>query len=186
MRSSKQTESPAQSWLCHGRVLLMPFKSLPFYPVWVLKRDQRSSALEATLPPPSPPSSVKCRADQPIYINVKGETMLFWWECGCRDVNAAGGRSLGHRHDTSAAARPDTGSLGTGTNQGQATAVPASDCKCSASQDREGFISVYEAHYYPIISSYLHLSRVLSFSPFHLSSSPWLQAGLHNSSHNFC
>lgn len=108
MCSSKRTESPAQSWLCHGRVLLMPFKSLPFYPVWVLKRDQRSSALEATLPPPSPPSSVKCRADQPSYINVKRETMLFWGERGCRDVNAAGGRSLGHRHDTSAAAWPQT------------------------------------------------------------------------------
>ena len=108
MHGSKWTESPAQSWPRHSCVLLMPFKSLPFYPVWVLKREQRNSALEATLPPPSPPSSAKRGADQPSYINIKGERRLFWGEHGCRDVNAAGGRSLGHRRGMSAAAWPQT------------------------------------------------------------------------------
>lgn len=136
-----------------GCVLLMPFKFLPFYPVWVLKKEKRNyPALEATLPPPSPPSSVKHRAKQPSYIGIKGERRLFWGQLGCRDVNAAGGRSLGHRHGTSSTTQPDTGSLGAGTNQGQAAAVPVTDCNCSASQDGEGFLSVFTRHAITLLS----------------------------------
>lgn len=52
----------------------------------------------------------------------------------------------GHRRGTSAATQPDTGSLGAGTNQGQAAAVPVTDYNCSASQNGEGFISVFMRH----------------------------------------
>lgn len=108
MCSSEWTESPAQSRLCRGCVLLTPLKSLPFYPVWVLKGEQRDSALEATLPLPSPAPSAKRGADQPSHISVTAERSLFWGEGGCRDMNAAGGRSSGHRRGTSAAAQPQT------------------------------------------------------------------------------
>lgn len=129
-----------------GCVLLMPFKFLPFYAVWVLKKKRNYPALEATLPPPSPPSSVKHGAEQPSYISIKGGRRLFWGQLVCRDVNAACGRRLGHRRGTSTATQPDTGSLGAGTNQGQAAAVPVTDCNCPASQDGEGFLSVFMRH----------------------------------------
>jgi len=161
----------------------MPFKPLPFYPVCDLKTEQ-NSAPEAVLPPPP---LAKRGADQTSSVNVKGERRLFWGEHGCRDGNGAGGRVW--RTDAAHRLRPaaHAGSWGAGTNQGHATALPATDCNCSASQHRKGFISApYEVRYYPVISPYLHLSHVLSFSPFHLPTSPWLQAGLHNSSNNYC
>lgn len=87
----------------------MWLKFLLFYPVWVLKTEKRNyPAPEATLPPPSPPSLVKHRAEQPSYISIKGERRLFWGQLGCRDVNAASGRSVGHRRGTWAATQPDT------------------------------------------------------------------------------
>lgn len=69
-----------------------------------------------------------------------------WGQLGCWDGNAAGRRSLGHRRGTWAATQPDTGSLGAGTNQGQAAAVPVTDYNCSASQDGQGFMSVFMRH----------------------------------------
>lgn len=54
LSGSKWTESPAQSWLCPDRVLLMLLKSLSFYPIWGWNRGTwhlRQPSLLLPLPP---------------------------------------------------------------------------------------------------------------------------------------